>query len=298
MIRQKWFLIITITICQLTFNEAFAQNSEKLKYCPPVRSEFKLTDNLILHQNIRYGAIPDSVDSSNSDRILDLYLPENSQTQQASLPVFVFIHGGGFTGGDKDVRALCSNMALQGFAVVSINYRLTLKYNKVSGASCSANMSKGLPVNGKFHPMLQKAVKNASEDAEMALGWIKSNAEKYRLDLSKLVVSGGSAGAMTALHLAYVSNPKFVSIKAVIDFWGGLENAAIIRKGAAPILIYHGDQDSTINIAYAYALKHRMDVIGSQKSQLRILKDKGHAQYNLIAKEKIAEIVSFLKTVL
>lgn len=270
MTKKNWFLMLIIASVQLASCKASGQMAEKSGYVPPEPSTTKLSENLILHENIRYGAIPDSIDSPTSDRILDVYLPQTNQGAAASLPVYLFIHGGGFTGGDKNVRDICSKIASKGFAVVSINYRLTLKYNKVAGASCSANMSGGLPPDKTFHPMLQRAVRNASEDAAMALGWIKNNAGKYRFDLTKVAVSGGSAGAMTALHLAYVSDQQVIPMKAVVDFWGGLEDASVIEKGAAPILIYHGDLDSTINIAYAYALKQRMDKIGSGKSQLKV----------------------------
>lgn len=54
---------------------------------------------------------------------LDLYLPPGA----GPLPLVVYIHGGGFSAGDKDTlelnfaRALLSN----GYAVASINYRLS-----------------------------------------------------------------------------------------------------------------------------------------------------------------------------
>ncbi|WP_026902877.1 alpha/beta hydrolase [Pedobacter glucosidilyticus] len=296
MIKHKWLFILTTVLSQLICSLTFAQNSNPVGYQPPSPSEIKLPNNITLHQNLRYAPIPQIATDSTSDRILDLYLPTNNSS--TSLPVFVFIHGGGFTGGDKRLVDLCSKIASQGFAVASINYRLTLKYKKVSGASCSANMAKGLPVNGAFHPVLNEAIKNASDDAISALQWIKDNAVKYNLNTGKVAIGGGSAGGMTALHAAYASQQKVLPIIAVVNLWGGLENANVISKISPPLLTYHGDLDTTINIEYAYALKERMDKIGSDKSQLKILKDKGHAQYNLIAKEKINEITSFLNSFL
>jgi acetyl esterase/lipase len=284
-------IILFIKLYSIT---AFAQNTVSVAYTPPTQNLIETNSNFNLYQNLRYGPIPDSIDSSTSDRILDLYLPKN-QADKISHPVFFFIHGGGFTGGDKNVKDICTKMANNGFAVVSINYRLTLKYKKASGSSCSANMAAGLPKNGKFHPLLQTAVSNASQDAVMALAWVKENAVKYNLDINKLVVSGGSAGSMTALHLAYVSKQKIIPIKAVINLWGGLEDASVIKKNAPPLLTYHGDKDELINVAYAYAINDRMKSIKSNKSQLVILKDKGHALYKLIGEEKIDEIISFIK---
>jgi pimeloyl-ACP methyl ester carboxylesterase len=68
----------------------------------------------------------------------------------------------------------------------------------------------------------------------------------------------------------------------------------VIKKGAAPLLIYHGDKDPTINVAFAYALKAQMDKTGNTQSVLHIMEGVGHAAYKLIASEKIPEIVAFL----
>lgn len=289
-------LVLLSFLLNALFFKVTGQETTKIDYVPPVQKQ-RIVKDIILIQNIRYAPIPEITTDSTSDRILDLYLPQNTQNKDA-LPVFVFIHGGGFTNGDKSVLDLCYKIANQGFAVVSINYRLTLRYKKVRGASCSSNMSKGLPLNGQFHPVLNEAINNASEDAISALQWIKDNASQYHLNINKVAISGGSAGAMTALHVAYASNQKVLPIKAVVSLWGGLENVRVIKKSAPPVLIYHGDLDHTINIAYSYALKERMDKLGSKDSQLQVLKDKGHAQYNLIAKEKISEIATFLNSVM
>lgn len=291
--KLKNLLFFFFFLSNLSILKVAAQNN----YTPPIQKQEILTNNINLIKNIRYAPIPEIATDSTSDRILDLYIPKDV-TSKTPLPVLVFIHGGGFTGGDKGLTDLCSKIAKQGFAVVSINYRLTLKYKKVSGSSCSGNMAKGLPANGSFHPVLNEAVNNAAEDAVCALQWIKENALKFGFNTDKIAISGGSAGAMTALYVAYASKQKVLPIKAVVSLWGGLENAGVITKNAPPILIYHGDLDNTINIAYSFAIKERMDAIGSQKSQLQVLKDKGHAQYNLIAKEKINEIATFLNSVL
>lgn len=244
-------------------------------------------------RNIRYGNEPKKIEQdSSSDRILDLYIPNE---EKEKLPVFIFIHGGGFRGGDKgSTQSFCSKISAHGFVVVSINYYLTLKYEKVAGVSCSAYMAHGLPKRG-FHPLLQQSIKNASGDVQLAFKWIKRNAKKYNLDLSAVFISGGSAGAMTALYTAYVSNQKILPIDAVVNLWGGLEDPGYIENGAPPLLTYHGDQDKLIHINFAHALHERMDEINNDKSEIHILEGKGHAQYHYITKYKVEEIVAFLK---
>lgn len=288
--RISKFLILLILIFFCL--NVKSQSSLKDNYLPPNQSETSI-GNIHIIKNIRYGAIPEIANDSISDRLLDLYLPQAQKTEKP-LPVIVFIHGGGFTGGDKGLTELCINLAAEGFAVASINYTLTLKYKKAEGTSGTANMSKGIPKNG-FHPLLNEAIQTASADAVKALTWIKNNSSKYNLDSNKVAISGGSAGAITALYTTYVSNQKVIKIKAVIDLWGGLENVDLIKKGAVPLLIYHGDLDKLINVDFAYALKKRMEEIGSTKSEIHIMEGKGHAQYSYIAKNKVQEITEFLK---
>ena len=44
------------------------------------------------------------------------------------------------------------------------------------------------------------------EDFRAAIRWSRSYASEYRLDPDRIIASGNSAGAITALHLAYASD--------------------------------------------------------------------------------------------
>lgn len=247
-------------------------------------------------KDIRYAAKTDSSRNDIScDRLLDLYLPTNvSETEK--LPVYMFIHGGGFSGGDKDQTAIfCNKLALNGVAVLSINYLLYLKLNKIKGASCSANMSKGLPASGKFHSGLHHAIEVASEDATLALKWIKDNASKYNFNLKKVIVSGGSAGAMTALYTGLCKKSKDPEILAIVNLWGGLENNEQIINTKIPVLTFHGDKDALISVDYAYSLHKFLENNGNKSSKLVIMEGVGHAAYTYITNNKVDEILSFLK---
>lgn len=246
-------------------------------------------------RNIRYGEVPEMpfAKDSSSDRRLDLYTVENGVAK----PVILFIHGGGFAGNDKyskSTAVICTKLAQKGYAVISMNYRLHLKYNRAKGISCGGQMKGGLPASGQFHPSIQKAVDVASEDAILAIEWIGANAKKYNLNPKQIVIAGGSAGAMTALNVAYNTKAK---VAAVIDMWGGLEDASVIKKGAVPAIIFHGDQDETVNVAYSNAVKEQMDKVGS-RCELVILEGKGHAAYDVMGSSKrIDAIADFLSSV-
>ena len=90
----------------------------------------------------------------------------------APRPVLLYIHGGGWVGGSKDRMYLHFIPYLQmGMAVVNVGYRLG---------------------NVALAPA-------AVEDARCALRWVYNNADAYALDVSKIVVSGHSAGGHLSL---------------------------------------------------------------------------------------------------
>jgi acetyl esterase len=100
----------------------------------------------------------------------------------ATLPLCVYFHGGGFTTGDKrDLSPLYLKALVdQGFAVVSVNYRLTT-----------------MPI-----PM---------QDGVRAIQFIRANAAAFKIKDTAIVSFGDSAGAMIALRLAYhndLANPN------------------------------------------------------------------------------------------
>lgn len=102
----------------------------------------------------------------------DLYLPA---TQEPS-PLVLFIHGGGWTTGDKTNQPADADrqrLLRQGIAVASTNYRLTPEHE--------------LPI-----PI---------EDAARALQFLRLHAGDYHLDPQRVALAGNSAGGCTALYL-------------------------------------------------------------------------------------------------
>lgn len=96
---------------------------------------------------------------------LDIYHPDKE-----GFATLVWFHGGGLEGGNKE---LLEGFRRQGFAVVSVNYRLFPK------AKCPDYI----------------------DDAALALAWTFENIEKYGGDPSRIYVSGHSAGGYLALML-------------------------------------------------------------------------------------------------
>lgn len=100
-------------------------------------------------------------------------------------PLVFVIHGGGWTSGSKervgrfvDVEQLLK----QGISVVSINYRYTSQAQ-------AANV--------------EPPVKAPLEDAARALQFVRSKAEEWNVDKTRIGATGGSAGACSSLWLAF-----------------------------------------------------------------------------------------------
>lgn len=116
-------------------------------------------------RNVRYGP--------HERNVLDLWGARGPSPS----PVMVYFHAGGFTGGDKNnlPQALLDACRQRGFSVVSANYRFSTQ--------------------ARFPgPML---------DGGRAIQFVRSQADRWDLDPSRLVVSGRSAGAAMALWLAF-----------------------------------------------------------------------------------------------
>src|SRR5277367_1939201 len=120
------------------------------------------------------------------DQKADLYLPKGD----GPFPVAIYIHGGGFTGGDhKQFRRQAAHMAELGFAGFLIDYRLA-------------------PAN--LYPA-------AWEDAQSSVKWVRDNAAKYHFDITRIAAVGGSAGGNLAALLG-TSGKGLTHVDAVVAF--------------------------------------------------------------------------------
>ena len=120
--------------------------------------------------------------------MLDAYLPPDSDTREKR-PVVVYMHGGAFVGGDKQIPGIietAKRLTQRGYAVVSINYRLTGEYWRAAE---------------NYVPL--KYAYDAMEDMRAAIRFVRSKAEEYNLDTDMVIAAGDSAGGITSLNTAY-----------------------------------------------------------------------------------------------
>ena len=130
---------------------------------------------------------------TNAAQRMDIYLPADRSS--TSTKVIILIHGGGWSGGDKNDYALYLDTLkkrLPGYAIFNINYRLA------AGAS-------------NLFPTQENDVKAAIE-------YIYNKRADFKIS-DKFVLLGNSAGGhLSLLHAYKYTSP--VKIKAVIDFFG------------------------------------------------------------------------------
>jgi len=187
---------------------------------------------------------------------LDLYFPPGAA--RSDCPAVVFIHGGGFTGGDKaEYRSasVSADLCRAGYVVVSCNYVLG---SKTKEGVWPQNIA----------------------DCRNAVRWVRAHAKELGVDPARIAVAGGSAGGYLALMVGLSDDrtgpggdptAKFsAKVSGVIDMYG-VVSFAKHGKGDVPgvsaeaqqaylptyqadmrdppVLILHGTADTTVAIS-------------------------------------------------
>jgi len=111
--------------------------------------------------------------TDNPRQRLDLYLPEKAGDGKG-LPLIVYVHGGGWLGGDKRAGGMMLPLVQSGeYAVASVGYRLS------SEAIWPAQI----------------------HDCKAAIRWLRANAAKYGIAPDRIGVAGSSAGGHLVMLL-------------------------------------------------------------------------------------------------
>jgi len=212
-----------------------------------------IPDTVSVEANISYGPYKETV--------LDIVQPKAASGEKR--PGVIAIHGGGWVEGSKDdyTARVCPRYAEKGFVCASVEYRLA------KAATAPA----------------------AVTDVLDAAHWFETNAKKYNVDTKRIVVMGGSAGGHLSLMVGMTPKSAKLGppaqVAAVVDFYGITDVAdqldgphkqdyavtwvpeqagrldlasrvspmTYVRKGLPPILVIHGDADSTV--PYEHSVK-------------------------------------------
>lgn len=225
---------------------------------------------------------------------IDLYVPKSDKP----LPVLLWIHGGGWEGGDKGNGGPTISYLSKGYAVAAANYRLS-----------------------------QHAVWPAQiEDCKSAVRWLRANAGKYNLDKDRIGCVGTSAGGHLVALLGTAGDAKEFDkgenlkessrVQAVCDWFGPTDLSKLVpanlsggnpvsrllggsindnrklaesanpltycSKDDAPFLILHGDKDPLVPLNQSEILNEALKKCGVE-CELCVVKDAGHSGQVLTA---------------
>ncbi|MEO6053732.1 MAG: alpha/beta hydrolase [Chthoniobacterales bacterium] len=136
------------------------------------------------------------------DRDLHAQLAWPTRPAKLPMPGIIYIHGGGWKGGDYKLN-LAETFTPKGYFTVSAEYRLSPE--------------------AKWPAQI--------EDCKLAIRWLRANAKKYNVDPNRIGVWGISAGGHLVAFLGATENqPKFEGrggypgvsskVQAVVDFSG------------------------------------------------------------------------------
>ncbi len=227
----------------------FKANGQGIRYLDEV------FDSLTVLTDVSYGNAVNAGGQSQNLK-LDIYMPANDTLTQR--PLILWMHGGSFVSGSKDnaeIVPFAQRFAKRGFVCASVQYRLGLD---------------GFPPN---QSIVLRSVIRAVQDGKGAVRFFRANASVYGIDTTKIFFGGSSAGAISALHIGYLSSLEEFQLEAdsslvtslggleggndagpgysskiygVINLCGAIGEKVWIQPWDIPVVSVHGDNDQTV----------------------------------------------------
>jgi acetyl esterase/lipase len=119
-------------------------------------------------------------------------------------------------------------------------------------------------------------VVRAMQDAKAAVRFLRSKKADYRIDDTRIMMGGTSAGGVLSLDYAYLDAdelPPYVdmaalggfegnsgtpgvstAINGIVNCWGGLGDSTVVLDGRLPVIHFHGTADNVVPYDIGYSL--------------------------------------------
>lgn len=285
MVKSRIVLAMTVLIGLTSGGRAGAQSAEGPR---------RLPDSIRVERDVPYAA------TDNPRQRLEILLPTTPHDGNP-LPVVVFIHGGGWKGGDRraGIPRLVPLVTTGHYAGISVGYRLSPE------STWPAQV----------------------HDCKAAIRWIRANAAKYNLDPDRIGVMGPSAGGHLVAMLGTSGDVKPLEgtlgkhpdissrVSCVVDWFGPSDLPAInngvprrenadsavagllggkleeklelareaspityITKDDPPFLIIHGTEDRLVPVDQSRRLNVKLKEAGVETGLIEI-EGGGHGNF-------------------
>jgi hypothetical protein len=277
--KKQLLIIILILFCNFLFSQCNGRYEAQIF-------------NSVSKTTVNYSDV-----YNDNEHTMDIYIPDGDT--EISRPVILYMHGGSFTAGDKstsDCIDFCESFAKMGYVTASLNYRL------------ATDIISFLTSNETQYETVLKAV----SDAKAAVRYLRkdfANGNSYGIDPTAIFVGGYSAGAVIAIHQAYIDsiidlpsskidnngssfnvqsivtnvggsygiegdagNYGYLSnISGVISLAGGINDVSWIDSDDEPLVSIQGTNDGTISYNCAPGLNSSLvlDLCGSAEMHLQ-----------------------------
>jgi acetyl esterase/lipase len=195
-------------------------------------------------------------------------------------PLIVWVHGGGFSSGNKTSPELvdeANTFAQKGYVNASISYRL-------EPGGCTGSVPLATCV---------MAIQEAMEDAQAAVRFFRTNAATYGIDDSRIAIGGTSAGAITALNVGFDSTEDPTAAVAAAVSLSGSNILGAIDANDPPSLLFHGTADTIVPYQWAVNTVNQATAAGLD-SFLTSWPGAGHVPYVQHRTEILDQTTNFL----
>ncbi len=183
---------------------------------------------------------------------LDLFLPETPPGTVT--PLVIYVHGGGFSGGDRsEGHALGNFLKSKGIACASISYTLSMQ-GRTQDWSCDGILTEKI-----------KTIQLAANQTWLATRFLLGQVAAWKLDAQQIFLAGTSAGGEAILHAAYWDRkqmalyqeglPAGFRYRGLISGAGAIMDLNLITAdNHLPTFFIHGDADPVV--PYGTAAHH------------------------------------------
>jgi acetyl esterase/lipase len=243
---------------------------------------------------------------------LDLYLPAKQRA-----PLIVWVHGGAWRAGSKSDMPL-GQLVLEGFAVASVDYRL-------SGIA---------PFPAQAH------------DIKAAIRFLRAKASEFGINADRIAISGGSAGGHLAQLVGVTNGNRELEgsegvtgassdVQAIVSFYGMSDFTTILQQStphglsvrvpalqlllgaqpsekpelarlaspvfhvnakSPPLLLFHGDADPQAPFEQSREMEAAYKKAGA-RVQFEVIGGGGHGGEKFFDDKRIALVTEFLSEV-